>query len=278
MAATRPSPVSPSRPICIARRVDIVGPSNLITLLEAIPPYWEAGRKIMYARMADPQTPVGKQWMEERSPLYSAAKIKTPLMVVQGANDPRVHRSEAEQIVIALRDRGFPVEYLCAPDEGHGFARPVNNLAMFMAVEKFLAVQLQDVIRKAGSPEAAARLQEITVDPKTVVISKKVDPSTVGVPKVTAESESRRLQVRRQDFDGRPADGAQAFNHHSGRRGVWTVVENIETPMGAMLDTTTLEKTSLTVREADRGGRWRATRSPRIWTAQSSPMAPAPIS
>ena len=72
--------------------VDIVGPSNLLTLLEAIPPYWEAGRKIMYKRMADPGTPEGKAWMHERSPLYSAEKIKTPLMVVQGANDPRVNR------------------------------------------------------------------------------------------------------------------------------------------------------------------------------------------
>ncbi len=104
--------------------MDIVGPANLITLLEAIPPYWEAGSKIMYARMADLGTPAGKAWLKERSPLTAAAKIKTPLMVVQGANDPRVNRREAEQIVVALRDRGFPVEYLLAPDEGHGFHVP----------------------------------------------------------------------------------------------------------------------------------------------------------
>ena len=158
-----------------------------MTLLESIPPYWEAGRKIMYARMADPETPEGKKWLEERSPLYSAAKIKTPLMVVQGANDPRVNRREAEQIVIALRDRGFPVEYLLAPDEGHGFARPVNNLAMFMAAEKFLAAHLEGRYQEGGTPEVVERLKEITVDPKTVVISKTVDPSTVGVPKVTAD-------------------------------------------------------------------------------------------
>ena len=70
------------------------------------------------------------------SPLNSADKIKTPLLVAQGANDPRVNRREAEQIVVALRDRGFPVEYLLAPDEGHGFARPVNNLALFMESER----------------------------------------------------------------------------------------------------------------------------------------------
>ena len=66
----------------------------------------------------------------------------TPLLIVQGANDPRVKRAEADQIVIALRDRGFPVEYLVAPDEGHGFARPVNNMAMFAAAEQFFAKHL----------------------------------------------------------------------------------------------------------------------------------------
>lgn len=122
--------------------VDIVGPSNLNTLLEAIPPYWEAGKKMMFSRMADPGTPEGKAWLKERSPLTAADKIKTPLFVVQAANDPRFNKAEAEQIVIALRDRKFPVEYMLAPDEGDGFQRPVNNMAMFMAIEKFLAKHL----------------------------------------------------------------------------------------------------------------------------------------
>ena len=148
--------------------VDIVGPSNLMTLLGSLPPYWEAGRKIMYARMADPETPAGKQWLEQRSPLFSAAKIKTPLMVVQGANDPRVNRREAEQIVIALRDRGFPVEYLLAPDEGHGFARPINNLAMVTAMEQFFSKYLNGRYQKDVPPDVEAKLKEITVDPKTV--------------------------------------------------------------------------------------------------------------
>ncbi|HTC35057.1 MAG TPA: alpha/beta fold hydrolase [Bryobacteraceae bacterium] len=229
--------------------VDIVGPSNLITLLQAIPPYWEAGRKIMYARMANPDTPAGQQWLEERSPLHSAAKIQTPLMVVQGANDPRVHRREAEQIVIALRDRGFPVEYVCAPDEGHGFARPVNNLAMFMAVEKFLAKHLNGRYQEGGSPEVAARLKEITVDPKTVVISKKLDPSTVGVPKVASE-----LRAGAYNYAATLAIGGQQMALKLSTTiqdggGVWTVVENIDTPMGAMLDTTTLDKSSLTLKK-----------------------------
>src|ERR1700730_12714235 len=158
-----------------------------MTLLNSIPPYWESIRTLFYERMGDPRTEEGKKLLYERSPLYSASKIKTPLMVVQGANDPRLNRREAEQIVIALRDRGFPVEYLLAPDEGHGFARPVNNLAMFMAVEKFLAGHLGGRYQEGGSPQVVERLDEITVDPKTVVLSKSLDPSTVGVPKVTAD-------------------------------------------------------------------------------------------
>ncbi len=122
--------------------VDIVEPSNLVTLLETIQPYWQAGRKIMYVRMADLGTPERKAWLKDRSPLHAAEKIRTPLLVVQGANDPRVNRGEAEQIVIAVRDRRFSVEYTLAPDEGHGFARPVNRMAMFMASEKFLAKHL----------------------------------------------------------------------------------------------------------------------------------------
>ncbi len=229
--------------------VDIVGPSNLITLLQAIPPYWEAGRKIMYARMADPDTAPGKQWLEERSPLNSASKIHTPLMVVQGANDPRVNRREAEQIVIALRDRGFPVEYLCAPDEGHGFARPVNNLAMFMAVEKFLAEQLGGRYQEGGSPEAVARLKEITVDPKTVVLSKKLDSADVGVPEVEGELHAGSHKYSATLSIGGQQMALKLSTTIQDGGGVWTVVENIDTPMGAMLDTTTLEKGRLTLKK-----------------------------
>src|SRR5207249_645489 len=94
--------------------VAIVAPSNLITLLNSVPPYWESARQVFYKRMGDPNTAEGKAQLDRQSPLNSAAKIKTPLMVVQGANDPRVNKREADQIVIALRDRGYPVEYLLA--------------------------------------------------------------------------------------------------------------------------------------------------------------------
>jgi len=236
-------------PDLYAAAVDIVGPSNLMTLLGSLPPYWEAGRKIMYARMADPDTPAGQQWLEERSPLFSAAEIKTPLLVVQGANDPRVNRREAEQIVIALRDRGFPVEYLLAPDEGHGFARPVNSLAMYMAVEKFLAGHLGGRYQEGGSPELEARLQEITVDPKTVVISKILDASAVGVPNVTAYLKPGTYKYGAKLLMGNQQMALKLSTTIEEVGGVWTAQETMDTPMGEMLDTVTLEKGGLTLQK-----------------------------
>ncbi len=228
--------------------VDIVGPSNLLTLLEAIPPYWEAARTIMYRRMADPGTEAGKAWMHERSPLYSAGKIQTPLLVAQGANDPRVNRGEAEQIVIALRDRGFPVEYLLAPDEGHGFARPVNNLALFMAAEKFLAQQLDGRYQEGGSPASVARLKEITVDPKTVVLSKRVSAAAVGVPKTTGA-----LQAGVYKYQAKLAMGSQEMalklaTEIRDENGSWLATDTMETPMGAAVDTAVLDKDTLILR------------------------------
>jgi dipeptidyl aminopeptidase/acylaminoacyl peptidase len=162
-------------PDTYAAAVAIVAPSNLQTLLEAIPPYWEAIRTVFYKRMGDPNTPEGLAQMKRQSPLYSADKIKTPLMVVQGANDPRVNKFESDQIVVALRDRNYPVEYILAPDEGHGFARPVNNMAMIAASEKFLAKHLGGRYQETMTPEVSKRLAEITVDPKTVTLKKKAD-------------------------------------------------------------------------------------------------------
>jgi len=155
-------------PDVYAGAVAIVAPSNLITLLDAIPPYWEAGRKQMYARMADPTTPDGKALLIAESPLTQAKAIVTPLLVVQGKNDPRVNIRESNQIVAAVRDNGKPVEYLVAPDEGHGFARPINNLAMVTAMEGFLVKYLGGRDQKEVPADVEAKLKEITVDPKTV--------------------------------------------------------------------------------------------------------------
>ncbi|HEX7011713.1 MAG TPA: S9 family peptidase [Steroidobacteraceae bacterium] len=162
-------------PDVYAAGVSLVGPSNLLTLLNSIPPYWEAERTTLHERMGDPNDPEDRERLMRQSPLFSADEIRAPLLVIQGANDPRVKKAESEQIVVALRERGFPVEYLLAPDEGHGFARPVNNLAAFAAAERFLAMHLDGRFQEGGSPEVMQRLEEITVDPATVELPAGLD-------------------------------------------------------------------------------------------------------
>jgi dipeptidyl aminopeptidase/acylaminoacyl peptidase len=155
-------------PDVYAAAVDIVGPSNLVTELNLLPAYWEAGKKAMYTRVADPKTEEGKALLIAESPLTRANAIVTPLMVVQGKNDPRVNIRESNQIVAAVRDNGKPVEYLVAADEGHGYARPINNLAMVSAMEPFLAKYLGGRCQEDVPADVAAKLKEITVDPRTV--------------------------------------------------------------------------------------------------------------
>jgi dipeptidyl aminopeptidase/acylaminoacyl peptidase len=155
-------------PTLYAAAVAYVAPSNLITLLDANPPYWEAGRKQMYTRMGDPTTPQGKALLVAESPLTQAKAIVTPLLVVQGKNDPRVNVRESDQIVAAVRDNGKPVKYIVAPDEGHGFARPINTLAYVTAMEDFFAQYLAGRSQKDVPADVAAKLKDITVDPKTV--------------------------------------------------------------------------------------------------------------
>jgi dipeptidyl aminopeptidase/acylaminoacyl peptidase len=118
--------------------VDIVGPSNLKTLFESIPPYWESSRNEFYLRVGDPTKPEGLALLQERSPLTKAASIVRPLLIAQGANDPRVKQAEAEQIVAAMRARQQPVTYVLYPDEGHGFARPQNRISFYAIAEGFL--------------------------------------------------------------------------------------------------------------------------------------------
>ena len=142
--------------------VDIVGPSNLETLLKTIPPYWAAIRTQFYKRMGDPNTPEGLALLKERSPLYFADKISKPLLIGQGANDPRVNVAESEQIVNAMKSRSIPVTYVVFPDEGHGFARPANNLAFFGITEQFLGKCLGGRAEALGDDvrQSSAKVEE----------------------------------------------------------------------------------------------------------------------
>jgi dipeptidyl aminopeptidase/acylaminoacyl peptidase len=125
-------------PEVFACGVDVVGPSNLLSLLAATPPYWESLKRQLYKRVGDPRTPEGEAFLRERSPLFSVEAIRKPLLIAQGANDPRVPRAESDQIVDAMGERGIPVTYLLFPDEGHGLARPENVIGFTAVAENFL--------------------------------------------------------------------------------------------------------------------------------------------
>lgn len=129
-------------PDVFACGVDIVGPSNLITLLESIPPYWAPMLQVFKDRVGDPTTDAGREFLASRSPLTYADRIRQPLLIGQGANDPRVKQAESEQIVAAMESHGIPVTYVLFPDEGHGFAEPANRLSFFAVTEAFLAEHL----------------------------------------------------------------------------------------------------------------------------------------
>ena len=131
--------------------VDIVGPSNIVTLLNNPPPYWMPFMSVMKARVGDYESDEGRKFLESRSPLSYVEKIKKPLLIVQGANDPRVKKSEADQIVEAMTEKKIPVTYALVLDEGHGFARPENSLAHTAVAEGFLARFLGGKYEAIGS-------------------------------------------------------------------------------------------------------------------------------
>lgn len=120
--------------------VDIVGPSNLITLIQTIPPYWSTFRATFHKRVGNPDTE--EEFLQSRSPLFKADQIRIPVLIAQGANDPRVKQAESEQIVEAMQSKGITYEYMLFPDEGHGFAKPENRIKFYAAAEKFLATHL----------------------------------------------------------------------------------------------------------------------------------------
>jgi dipeptidyl aminopeptidase/acylaminoacyl peptidase len=120
--------------------VAIVGPSNLITFIRSIPPYWSTYLETLYRRVGNPETE--SDFLTSRSPLSKVDQIKISMLIAQGANDPRVKQAESEQIVEEMKQKQIPHEYLLFPDEGHGFAKPENRLHFYQAAEKFLATHL----------------------------------------------------------------------------------------------------------------------------------------
>jgi len=149
-------------PELFACGVDLVGPSNLITLLESVPPYWKPMLELFTTRVGDFRTEEGRALLAKHSPLTYADRICRPLLIGQGANDPRVKQAESDQIVAAMQAKGIPVTYVLYPDEGHGFARPENNLSFNAIAEAFLAKCLGGRYEPIGADFANSSLQLLT--------------------------------------------------------------------------------------------------------------------
>jgi dipeptidyl aminopeptidase/acylaminoacyl peptidase len=138
-------------PETFACGVDIVGPSSLLTLMQNPPEYWASFMPVMKRRVGDFETEEGRKFLESRSPLFKVEAIRRPLLIGQGANDPRVKQAEADQIVAAMNAKKIPVTYVLFPDEGHGFVRPPNRFAFYAITEAFLAEHLGGRVEPIGN-------------------------------------------------------------------------------------------------------------------------------
>ena len=149
-------------PDVFACGVDIVGPSNLITLLRNVPPYWRPFFPTMASRIGNVNTVEGRRYLRSISPLTHVEEISVPLLIGQGANDPRVQQQESDQIVEAMQEREIPVTYLLYPDEGHGFARPDNRMSFFAVSEAFLAEHLGGRFEPIGGSLEGSSVEVVT--------------------------------------------------------------------------------------------------------------------
>ncbi len=240
-------------PDLYAAAVPYVAPSNLITLIESFPAYWGPFIKIWHKRVGDPENAQDRADLRARSPLFKADQIKTPMLVVHGANDPRVKKSESDQLVVALRERGVPVEYILAPDEGHGFRAPENRLALAAAMEKFLAKHLGGRYQEEMPEQLAQRLAELTVDINSVKLPDKTLAAyaeTAPLPEISPEA----MHPMDLEYGLTMKIGEQEINMNLHREvtsadfqgsPVWEVISTAQSPMGAAADTFYLDKQSL---------------------------------
>jgi dipeptidyl aminopeptidase/acylaminoacyl peptidase len=237
-------------PEIYAAGVSIVGPSNLITLLKSIPPYWGPIRKMFDIRLGNIEIPADVERLKKQSPLFSAKNIKSPLLVIQGANDPRVKQAESDQIVATLRELKRPVEYILAPDEGHGFAGKTNRMAMVAKIDKFLSKFLGGRSQDTYSPDVLTKLIEITVDvnsvkmPENVIIPKSDDKgSSLDINfagyKETKLNYDVKISVQGRDFN---INGSREFKTDGDKI---VITDEAKTQMGNSTDVSTIDSKTL---------------------------------
>ncbi|MCF7884853.1 MAG: S9 family peptidase [Candidatus Marinimicrobia bacterium] len=224
--------------------ISYVGPSNLLTLLNSLPPYWEPVKKMFYKRVGNPNTEEGKKQLKKQSPLFSADNIDDPLLVIQGANDPRVKKQESDQIVVAAREKGLDVAYLVAPNEGHGFRQLDNRLVVAAAMEKFLAKQLGGRYQEKVSDNIRQRWEELRVNVDSVEMpdtSFIQGEAKADFPDIDPDKLKSYTAIYKQIVDNQGREITLDFDREikkSRLKGAdtWLVIKNTETPGGSSVD------------------------------------------
>ena len=228
--------------------VPYVAPSNLITLIESFPAYWRPFLKgSWYLRVGDPEVEGDRADLIARSPLFKVDQIRVPLLVVHGANDPRVKQAESDGIVVALREKGKPVEYLVAPDEGHGFRSPENRMSLAVAMEKFFAKHLGGRAQKDVPVELAQHLDSITVDVASVKLPGKEEEALLAAARTgpLPVPDGGKIEPGTFNYSTTIAMGERTIDlkvsraiesAEVGGRKCWNIVSTAETPMGTQTD------------------------------------------
>jgi dienelactone hydrolase len=249
-------------PELYAAGVSYVGPSNIITLLKSIPPYWAPMKRTFAIRVGDIEKPEDVKMLQSQSPLNSASNIKAPLLVIQGANDPRVKQAESDQIVVAMRDLGRKVEYMVAPDEGHGFIGRENRMAAYTAMEKFFANTLGGRYQENVAQDIQKKLDALTVDVKTVKMPGKAAAEPPAAPAVFSPKAVKPSTVK---YTTTFAAMGQKISMNTTRtvataqyqgKKIWRIIDASSGMMGSSSDTVDIDAaTLLSIRRAvDQGG------------------------
>lgn len=245
-------------PDLFAAGVPYVAPSNLLTLIESFPAYWQPFLEgTWYERVGDPDNPEDRTRLKRQSPLFKADQITAPLLVVHGANDPRVKQQESDQIVATLRDQGHPVEYLVAPDEGHGFNNEDNELALSTAMERFLGRHLGGRYQTSATDRVRQRLREITVDPDSVTMPDTTVTAGAASPEApngAALMDGSALEAATLSYNASMSMGGRSFDLSSTRtiqptategEQTWTIVNKTQTPRATVTDSLIVDRSTL---------------------------------
>lgn len=236
-------------PEVFACGVSYVGPSSLVTLIESFPAYWRPFMESTWFRfVGDPADPASRQELQARSPLYHVDRIRAPLLIVQGQNDPRVTKLESDQLAIALRDRGVQVRYINAEDEGHGFVNPLNRLALYRSMELFFRDCLGGRVQESVDGDIAARIAGMTVDVDTLRLPGAQPPAAAAAFRGAALQPGTWRYRQVVETQGRTVEGESSRTLSATTvdgQPAWLLVEAAQSPMGTATDSVYLAREAL---------------------------------